>query len=113
MSRLPSKTGKNAFSDGLPALLMSMRAPEIGGIDGAEVLLHRMAQDAIVEKVGRLVQQIMLLDHVVGFEQGSREHELPMDRHALAFEGNDIELLGIIDDRDTALRSDGLGDRGQ
>jgi hypothetical protein len=42
------------FSDGHPAFLMSMGAPEIGCIDSAEVLLHRMAQDPLVEKNGRL-----------------------------------------------------------
>jgi len=89
-----------------------MGTPEIGCIDGAEVLLHCMAQDPLVEQIGRLVQQIVLLDHVLGFEHGSRKHELPMERHTLAFEGHDVELLGIVDDRDMAFRGDGLSDRG-
>jgi len=91
---------------------MSMGTPEIGCIDRAEVLLHRMAQDPLVEKSGCLVQQIVLLDHVLGFEHGSGKHELPMDRHALAFEGHDIELFRVVDDRQMALRRDGFSDRG-
>ena len=71
VSRPLSEADENAFSDGLPAFLMSMGTPEIGCIDGAEVLLHCMAQDPLVEQSGRLVQQIMLLDHVLGFERVS------------------------------------------
>jgi len=112
LSRPLSEADENAFSDGLPAFLVSMRTPEIGCIQGAEVLLHCIAQAPLVEKIGRLVQQIVLLDHVLGFEHRSRKHEFPMDRNTLAFEGHNIELLGVVDHRDMAFRGDSLSDRG-
>ena len=45
MSHPHLEADENAFSDGLPAFLMSMGTPKIGCIDGAEVLPHRIAQD--------------------------------------------------------------------
>ena len=45
ISRPHLEADENAFSDRLPAFLMSMGAPEIGCIGGAEVLPHGMAQD--------------------------------------------------------------------
>ena len=73
MSRPLSEADENAFSDRLPAFLVSMGTPEIGRVDCTKILLHRIAQHPLVEKIARLVQQIMLLDHVLGFEHGSRK----------------------------------------
>ena len=45
-----------------------MCALEVGGVDGAEGLVERGAQHALVEEVGNVVQQMMLRDHVRGLE---------------------------------------------
>ena len=45
MSRPHLEADENAFSDGLPAFLMSGGTSEIGCTDGTEILPHRIAQD--------------------------------------------------------------------
>ncbi len=56
-----------------------------------------------VNQLGNPVEQVVLLDHVLGFEHRPRVHELPMQREALALEFRHIQRLGIVDQRQLAL----------
>src|SRR5665213_3781403 len=49
---------------GLAGFQQRMRALEIGGVDGAEGLVERGAQHALVDEIGDVVEQIVLADHV-------------------------------------------------
>jgi len=60
--------------------------------------------------MGRLFQSLMLGQEVGGLEEAAGEHEFPMDGGGLLLEGHDVELVGIIDNREAPLGSDDLGD---
>ena len=88
-----------------------MRALQVGGVDGAESLVEGGAQDAFVDQVCHIVEQMMLRDHVSRLERRAREHQFPVDRHRLALEGRDREFRGIVDQAELALRRDEIRDR--
>src|SRR5664279_5827060 len=54
----------------LARLQQRMRSLEIGGVDGAKGLVERGAQDALVDEVRDIVEQIVLRDHVRRLERG-------------------------------------------
>src|SRR4051812_30915813 len=71
------------LSDRVALLEALVRAFEVGGVDRPEVFGQRGLEDAAIDEVGGLVQQMVLRDHVRRVEHGPREHQLPRDRDAL------------------------------
>ena len=63
-----------------------MGAAQVGGIDAAEMLTQGRAQGAGIHQLGHPIKQTMLLNHVGGLEQRAGEHQLPVQRQALALE---------------------------
>src|SRR5581483_11178411 len=83
------------LSPGPSALDQRMRALEIRGIDGTEVVGERALQRSAIHQSRDLVQQVTLLHDVGRREDRAREHGFPVNRHALAFEDADVERLRI------------------
>ena len=88
---------------------LCMSTPEVGGVDGAEVLSKRAAHAASVHELGHLVEQLVLALQVGGVEHRAREHELPVQRQAFGLELHHVERRGrIVDEADLALRREQL-----
>ena len=86
-----------------------MSATQVGGIDGAEMLTEGGLDHAGVDQIGDPLQQTMLLDHVCGLVQRTGEHQLPVQRQALALELHHIQRLQrVVDQRQTPLRRQAL-----
>lgn len=60
-------------------------------------------QYAFVDQGGNALQQFVLADHVRGLEYGAGEHQLPVQRQALALQGQRVEPLGVVDECQAAL----------
>lgn len=82
-----------------------MRALQVGGIDSPKVITKRRAKNAVVDQTGRLIQEMMLLDHVGCFKKGASEHQLPMKRDTFSLELQCIERGRIVDQPELSLRS--------
>ncbi|CAE6954804.1 conserved protein of unknown function [Ectopseudomonas oleovorans] len=81
-----------------------MGTAQVGGVDAAEVLAQGGAQHATVDQAGHALQQAVLLDHVLGLVQRAGEHQLPVQRQALALEFHHVQRLhGVVDQRQAAL----------
>ncbi|KAG0774288.1 hypothetical protein G6F22_014185 [Rhizopus arrhizus] len=92
------------------ALQQRMRAPQVGRVDAPEVLAQRGLQHAGVDQLGHPVQQVVLALHVRGLVQRAGEHRFPVQRQRLALECHHIDLAGIIDQPQLALRRQQLDD---
>ncbi len=101
------------LADAAARLHQRVRALEGGGVDRAEAGVERGLELACIHPPRHLVEQAALLSQVRGGEHRAGEHELPVDGHALALERHDVELLGVVDQREAALRRDQFGDVGQ
>ena len=55
-----------------------------------------------------LIQQVALFFHVGRAEERTRKHQFPVKGDGLAFKRQDVELFGVINQAETALRSDQL-----
>ena len=86
---------------------------EIRGVDPPVMLSQGGAQAARINEAGDLVEERALGSDVGGGEHRAGEHELPVQRQALALEEPDIEALRIVDQGEAALRGDELDDRGE
>jgi hypothetical protein len=86
-----------------------MRALEVRCVDGAEVVGNCGADFASVDQPCNVVEECMLLRHVGGLQHRTREHRLPMDRHALAHQQCQFKRL-VVDQREPALRRNQLND---
>ena len=63
-----------------------MRTLQIGGVDRAAVLAECGSDHTVINERCNVVEEIVLCDHVGSLEQTAREHELPMQRDALALQ---------------------------
>ena len=77
---------------------------EICGVDGAEGRGVGGAKGASVDQASDFGEEMVLGDHVRGLEDGTGEHELPVETGGFAFERLGVEGGRIVDDADLALR---------
>ena len=68
------------------------------------------AQQAGINKIRDLAEQMMLFDHLRCLVQRRGEHQFPVHRNALAFEANDIENARVVDQRQPTVRRNGFRD---
>ncbi|KAG1537544.1 hypothetical protein G6F50_014844 [Rhizopus delemar] len=78
---------------------------------GVRIALGRVGRQAnLVDQLGHPVQQVVLALHVRGLVQRAGEHRFPVQRQRLALECHHIDLAGIIDQPQLALRRQQLDD---
>src|ERR1700722_12786600 len=80
-----------------------MSLPKIGGIDSSVVVRGGGPNCALVHQVRKLVQNVVLLDHIWRLEHRPSEHQFPGDGRSFALEGLRVESLRIVDDTDATL----------
>ena len=107
------KSREDDFADRSAALDDRVSPPQVSGVDWAEVVLQRAAQNAGIHQLRNLSQEPMVLIHVGSPKERASEHQLPMDRQTLALEWDDVERVGIVDQGKRALRRQGVHDGGK
>src|ERR1700742_3007942 len=80
----------------LAAFDRGVSAFQVGGVDLAEHLVERGFDLALVDEARHMIEQFMLLDHVVGLERRAGKHQFPMQRGGLALEWQSIERSRIV-----------------
>lgn len=81
-----------------------MGALEVVGIDGAEIFGKGSAQSFGVDHLRDLIEDGVLVDHILGGVERAGKHQLPVQRKTFAFEQFDIEGFGVVDQTEFSLR---------
>ena len=87
-----------------------MRLAQVGGIDRAQRAGTGGHDRAGVGQPRDLAQDFLLALDVRGAEQRPGEHQLPVQRQALALQRHHVQCGRIVDQRDPALRRDQFDD---
>jgi hypothetical protein len=90
-----------------------MGTPQVRGVDPPVMLTRGGAQASRINEAGDLVEERALGGDVLCAEHRAREHELPVQRQALALEERVIEALGVVDQGEPPLQGDQVNDRGE
>lgn len=106
-------TGERELANDFVGFAAAVGFEDVLCVDRAEVFVGGGGELAVVDQLRDAGEDIVLLDHVFGFEERAGEHELPADRDTLEFKrAAHVDVCVVFgDEHDAALRGDHFADR--
>ena len=76
-----------------------MTLQNIRGTDWGEGVVRSGHKFTLIDQFGDSIENVMLLDDVIGFVHRPREHKLPTNPHAFQLEGaGEVEMIFVAGD---------------
>ncbi len=103
---------EHGLADSSAALLQCMGAAQACCVHGFNAVIGRCADAPFVYHGRHSIEQLILLNHVIGLKHRSGKHELPVQRKCFGFENSDLQVFRIINEGNLPPRFDEVGDCG-